>query len=128
MKVMKLVLTGLLSVLLNTIVATSAFAGNGIERADIDFTDSLLTVRAQDKIAMLLTEAYGSKVSIITQIKAATRDVNEIRIDQGVIDYVYTIELKVRGEQGTNDDLKLVLRENAISNPAFDPFEVIEFN
>lgn len=84
------------------------------------------------EIESLMVQAALEKCTLPSdaEFKLQNVSIQEIEVDQGIHDYVYTAVFNVsylgKDEQTVvNKDLKVRLKKYQISNPAFDPYELL---
>ncbi|MGE0632955.1 MAG: hypothetical protein AB7O96_11140 [Pseudobdellovibrionaceae bacterium] len=124
-----------LAVVTATLLGGLSIAGNGIERGKLDDMKSLkglsfvgvpLNEAAKIRVAQIVENAMASPLAFSGV--AYTEDSQEIAVDQGITDRIYSMTIATIDESGKESRLKLVLKEFSFSNPAFDNFEVLELN
>ena len=106
-----------------TLVSVSAFA-HGVERGSVDYRKigDALNGDVQNEINQYVSQNCAIENKTFSAVNV---EVREERIDQGVIDFFYTVDFEVLVDGVVVGSLQLEVEDIAISNPAFDPVNVI---
>ena len=100
-----------------------AMAGHGIERlVRIDFTSAAdMSIRAQEKLEKIINKRCQPAATVASGLSAKLMNTRSVRIDQGVIDVTYTVDVKFHGfEQYEAEIATVVLTDYAGANPSAD--------
>ena len=103
--------------------SVSAFAGNGIERyVGIDFEKAQdLSQRAKEKLQNEINRRCQPSASTASMLSAKLIETKKVRVDQGIIDVTYTVDVKFHGfEQYDYDLATVVMTDYAGQNPSVD--------
>ena len=100
-----------------------AIAGNGVERfAKIDFNKAAnMSARAQEKIEKVVNTNCQPSASSASLLTAKLLETKSTRVDQGIVDVTYKVEVKFHGwEQYDHEAAIFTLTDYAGTNPSVE--------
>lgn len=106
------------------LISSSNSFAHGVERGSVNFENAgkSLSSELKDRIELILRERCSIDSGAALRVTKVTERAQEI--DQGIIDYFYTVEIEVRTSVGV-EAIVMEIAEYAISNPDFDNIELL---
>lgn len=116
-------------ILIISLFASTALAGNGVERYSVDFSkagDMHYDVR--ERIEKILNERCRPAIASAANVFVKNVEVETDRIDQGIIDYTYKAHVLFAGwDQYENfGTAKIEIKRYDINNPSVDNIDLIK--
>ena len=111
-----------LGLLLVVTIVQNGHTGNGVERISLDgSTSSKMSERAQDKLVNYLKSNCQPILLNSQSIESQLVDIAIDKVDQGVIDYTYTVDIHFFSfDQTEKETARITLTDYAGTNPAVD--------
>ena len=111
-----------------TLLSLNSFAGNGVERFESfpDFSEaSDLSEEARERIQLILHTRCQPAYANASEVEVTNLKVSENQIDFGVVDYTYSFDVSLIGDDhGDRTEISMVLEEASFTNPRFDKFNL----
>lgn len=116
-------------ILLLSLIASSTFAGNGVERHEIDFSNAGPMHRdVQARLSALLHQRCQPALRNARSAQVGPVMISQEVIDQGVIDYTYTAQVTFGEPAQNRGAAEITLKRFASDNPTVDNIQLLRLD